>query len=242
MAANNETGVLQPVGEVADMVGSSAALFHCDAVQAAGKIPLSFSKIGCDFMSLSAHKIGGPAGVGALVIRKQRKLRPLLFGGSQEQCRRAGTENLSGIAGFGAAAAAAARDLPSMAEMEQLRDSLEQGLRDITPGTVIFGSGAGRLPNTSCFSLPGTSAETLLMALDLDGIAVSSGAACSSGKVGSSHVLPVWAGIRPARMSNAFSNPGEGLRNAAEAARMLPVDLAGSGRQQQDDPPEAKSG
>jgi cysteine desulfurase len=179
MAANNETGVVQPVAEAAELAREAGALLLVDAVQAAGKMPVPRA----DYVTLSAHKIGGPQGVGALVLRKDAPFAPLIVGGGQEQGRRAGTENLSGIAGFGAAAATAK---PIGAT---LRDLFETKLRHISPDVVIFGEKALRLDNTSNFVLPGMPAETALIALDLDCVMLSSGAACSSGKVKPSHVL-----------------------------------------------------
>lgn len=189
MLANNETGVIQPVAEVARMARAAGALVHCDAVQAAGKIPLDFADLGVDLMSLSAHKLGGPQGVGALVVGEESGLEPLLRGGGQERRRRAGTENVIGIAGFAAAAREAARDLADFAGLVRWRDRLEAGVRALAPAARLFGAGAPRLVNTACFALPGLGAETQVMALDLAGVAVSAGAACSSGKVQPSHVL-----------------------------------------------------
>ncbi|HZK90265.1 MAG TPA: cysteine desulfurase family protein [Stellaceae bacterium] len=187
MLANNETGVIQPVREVADIVHASGGLFHCDAVQAAGKMPLSLAEIGADFLTLSAHKIGGPTGIGALVLGGGAAAAPLLHGGGQERNRRAGTENLTGIAGF---AAAKACDAGEYDRVRALRDRLEAAL---APDAVIVGAGVPRLPNTSAVAMPGVSAETQIIALDLDGVMVSAGAACSSGKVGPSHVLAAMA-------------------------------------------------
>lgn len=189
MLANNETGVLQPVGVAASIARAAGALVHCDAVQAAGRLPIDFAALGVDSMSLSAHKIGGPQGCGALIVSERVPLQPLFRGGGQEGRRRAGTENLPGIAGFGAAAEAAMRDLADQRRIADLRDRLEAGLRAAMPGIPIHGAGVIRLPNTSCFSLPGMASESLVIALDLAGIAVSAGAACSSGKVTRSHVL-----------------------------------------------------
>lgn len=189
MLANNETGVIQPVGEVVRLARARGALVHCDAVQAAGKIPVDMTRLGVDLLTLSAHKIGGPPGVGALVLRGGLDLTPLLLGGGQERGRRAGTENLPGIAGFGAAAVEAAADLDRLTGIGRLRDDLERRLKAAAPAAVIFGAAAPRLPNTICIGLPGIAAETQVMALDLAGVAVSAGAACSSGKVRPSHVL-----------------------------------------------------
>lgn len=191
MAANNETGALQPVAEAAAIVHAASGLLHVDAIQAAGKIPCDFRTLGADLMSLSAHKLGGPKGVGALVKRADLHLPdPLIKGGGQERGARAGTENVAGIAGFGAAARAAGRDLEKeSARLTALRTRLEAGLSAISPATVVFAAAAERLPNTTLFAVPGMRAETALIALDLAGVAVSSGSACSSGKVAASHVL-----------------------------------------------------
>jgi cysteine desulfurase len=189
MLANNETGVIQPVAEAAALARRHGALIHCDAVQAAGKIPVDMAALAVDLLSLSAHKLGGPQGSGALVLRDGVRLTALVNGGGQERSRRAGTENVPGIAGFGAAARTAAADLAGAGRIRELRDRLEAGIRAASGRAVVHGAGAPRLPNTSCIGLPGLSAETQMMALDLAGIAVSSGAACSSGKVRASHVL-----------------------------------------------------
>ena len=189
MHANNETGVIQPLAEIVSLARAAGALVHCDAVQSAGKIPLDMAALDLDLVSLSAHKLGGPPGVGALVLGPGRTVEPGLRGGGQERGRRAGTENLPGAAGFGAAAAAALAALPSVTALASLRDRLESEVMGLSPGSRIFGREARRLPNTSCFSTPGLSAETQVMALDLAGVAVSAGSACSSGKVQPSHVL-----------------------------------------------------
>jgi cysteine desulfurase len=193
MLANNETGVVQPVSEIAALARTRGALFHCDAVQAAGKMPLERDAIGADLVTLSAHKLGGPPGTGALVVRGGVALAPLLRGGGQERARRAGTENLPGIAGFGAAAAAARAGIAAYERVRRLRDTLEAELATAAPDAVVLGAGAPRLPNTSAIALPGIAAETQVIALDLDGVMVSAGAACSSGKVGPSHVLAAMA-------------------------------------------------
>jgi cysteine desulfurase len=192
MLANNETGVVQPVAEAAAIVHAAGGLLHVDAVQAAGRIVCDINALGADLLTLSAHKIGGAKGVGALVRASEdiHFADPLIRGGGQERGARAGTENVAGIAAFGAAAAAAHRQLAAeAADMLALRDLLEEGLRAISPQAVIFGEAAARLPNTTLFALAGVKAETAVIALDLEGIAVSSGAACSSGKVQPSHVL-----------------------------------------------------
>ena len=189
MLANNETGVVQPVAAIGAIARTHGALFHCDAVQAAGKITLDARTIGADFVTLSAHKLGGPPGIGALVVTGELELTPLLHGGGQERGRRAGTENLVGIAGFAAAAVAATEEIAVYDRVRALRDALESGLAAIAPDAVVLGAAAPRLPNTAAIAMPGVAAETQVMALDLDGVMVSAGAACSSGKVGPSHVL-----------------------------------------------------
>ena len=192
MLANNETGVLQPVAEAAAIVHAAGGLFHVDAVQAAGRIGCDMAALGADVLTLSAHKIGGPKGAGALIRRGDHIHfpSPLIRGGGQERGLRAGTENVPGIVAFGAAAAAARRDGGSeVSHMLALRTRLEAGLREILPSAVIFGQKAERLPNTTLFAAPGMKAETAVIAFDLAGIAISAGAACSSGKVQPSHVL-----------------------------------------------------
>lgn len=187
--ANNETGVVQPIADVAAFCRAHDIAFHTDAVQLAGRRSIDFAALGADFLSLSAHKIGGPMGVGALVIRDGVTLPAMVVGGGQERRRRSGTENIAGIAGFGAAAEAAREDLADMDRVAALRDRLEAGVRAVAPDARVIGHGADRLANTTAVSLPGQSAETLVIKLDLAGIAVSAGSACSSGKVGASHVL-----------------------------------------------------
>ena len=185
MAANNETGVVQPLDQIAKHVREAGALLLVDAVQAAGKIPLAFD---ADYLVMSGHKIGALEGAGALIVKEGAPLSPLVAGGGQERGLRGGTENLAGIAGFGAAASVAA-SLGDMARQTALRDRFESEITRRWPQTVVFGAKAPRLGNTSNFAIPGVTAETALMALDLDGVCVSSGAACSSGKVRASHVL-----------------------------------------------------
>jgi cysteine desulfurase len=189
MLANNETGTIQPVARAAEIARHHGAALHCDAVQAAGKIPVDTAELGAHFVTLSAHKFGGPMGVGALITDGTAPLEALLKGGGQERGLRAGTENVSGIAGFGAAAEAARADLDRAGHLAAWRDALEARARAAVPSARILGAGAPRLPNTSCLALPGIAAETQVIALDLAGIAVSAGSACSSGKVGASHVL-----------------------------------------------------
>jgi cysteine desulfurase len=190
MLANNETGALQPVEEAAEIVHAAGGLLHVDAIQAFGKISFDINMMKADLVTLSAHKIGGPKGVGAVVLADGLVgFKPLLRGGGQELGRRAGTENVAGIAGFGAAAKAAMAALESEAiRVEGLRNRLESGLRQ-TPGAIVFSDDVPRLPNTTLFTVPGLRAETAVIGFDLAGIAVSSGSACSSGKVQPSHVL-----------------------------------------------------
>lgn len=197
MLANNETGVVQPVADIARLAHAHGAYLHCDAVQAAGKIPVDMAALDADMLSLSAHKLGGPQGIGALVIRNGLPLRALQRGGGQERGLRGGTENVPGIAGFGAAAAVAQRGLGQMAMLAELRDRLEDGVARLASDTVFFGQTVGRLPNTANFAFPGVRSEMQLMRLDLSGIAVSAGSACASGKVARSHVLSAM-GVAPA--------------------------------------------
>lgn len=191
MAANNETGVVQPIADIVKLVRLEGedSLVHVDAVQALGRMDVAFALWGADSMSISSHKIGGPQGAGALVIKDNAPLAPL-FTGFQEKTRRAGTENVAAIAGLGAAAKEALENLGAeVTRLNALRTRFEDGLHQISPDAVIFGEVAPRLCNTIAFAIPGLSAESTLIALDLDGIALSSGAACSSGKVRASHVL-----------------------------------------------------
>ncbi|MBR1269775.1 cysteine desulfurase [Bradyrhizobium sp. AUGA SZCCT0222] len=190
MLANNETGAIQPVAEVARIVREAGGLLHVDAIQAFGKIPFNINSIEADLITLSAHKIGGPKGVGAVVLAGDvQGLEPLLRGGGQELGRRAGTENVAGISAFGAAAKAAMAALEVDAgRLAGLKSSLEDGLKQ-TPGMIVFSENVPRLPNTTLFAVPGLKAETAVIGFDLAGIAVSSGSACSSGKVQPSHVL-----------------------------------------------------
>jgi cysteine desulfurase len=189
MLANNETGILQPVAALAAVAHAAGALFHCDAVQAAGRMTVSLAALGADLLTLSAHKIGGPLGTGALVARGGCEPAALLRGGGQERRYRAGSENVPGIAGFGAAAVLAAGDDGARDRIRGRRDALEKAIADAAPEAVLLGTHVERLPNTVAVALPGIPAETQVIALDLDGVMVSAGAACSSGKVGPSHVL-----------------------------------------------------
>ena len=189
MLANNETGVIQPIAELARMAHEYGALFHCDAVQAPGRIPLHMDDLGVDMMTLSAHKIGGPKGIGALILAPGVEIASVLSGGGQERGRRGGTENVPAIAGFGAAAMHVNEMLDKAEHISKLRDEMERAILEQVPEVVIHGHRAPRLVNTSLFGVDGVSAETQVIALDLSGIAVSSGSACSSGKVAPSHVL-----------------------------------------------------
>jgi len=198
MLANNETGAIQPVAEIAELVHGAGGVLHCDAVQAAGKIDIDIASLDADMVTLSAHKIGGPQGVGALVLGTGlgNFSSALLRGGGQEMRRRAGTENVAGIAGFGVAAEIAAQDIGDFRRIGELRDELEIRIKSESPDAVIFAERAPRLANTSCFAVPGMKAETSVIGLDLEGVAVSAGSACSSGKVERSHVLDAM-GVEP---------------------------------------------
>lgn len=197
--ANNETGVIQPIAELGLICREMEALLHVDAVQAAGKVAIDMSTLGADVLTLSAHKIGGPKGAGAVVFGSDRiEVRDrLIRGGGQEKGARAGTENVAGIVGFGEAASAALRDIAAEAVRQStLRDDLEARILEIAPDSAFFGAEAHRLPNTSCFATPHVRAENALILLDLAGVSVSSGSACSSGKVKSSRVLAAM-GVQP---------------------------------------------
>jgi cysteine desulfurase len=191
MAANNETGAIEPVRAVADLVHGAGGVFHCDAVQIVGRVPFGLENSGADLISISSHKLGGPQGAGALIARNDDiRVTPLLRGGGQERGHRAGTENVAAIAGFGAAADEASRNgATESTRVAALRDRLEAGIRATAPDVTILSGGAARLPNTTCFAAPGIAAETTVIAFDLEGIAVSAGSACSSGKVGPSQAL-----------------------------------------------------
>ncbi|MDB5619036.1 cysteine desulfurase family protein [Tardiphaga sp.] len=226
MLANNETGALQPVAAIADIVHQAGGLLHVDAVQALGKIPIDIKALRADLLTVSAHKIGGPKGAGALVLADGVSgLDALLRGGGQELGRRAGTENVAGIAGFGAAVKAAITSLSEMQRIAGLRQQLEIGLRQIR-GTVVFSEGVARLPNTILFGAAGLRAETAVIGFDLEGIAVSSGSACSSGKVQPSHVLEAM-GYGPevtksaVRLSLGWSSTETDVNRCLEAWRKL---------------------
>ncbi len=235
MAANNETGVIQPIEEIGAALADTQALFHVDAIQAAGRVDIDLRRWSADALSLSAHKIGGPQGSGALVVASGNgRPSPLLRGGGQENWRRAGTENVAAIVGFGAAADLARLEASQRSDWKALQGVLESSLSNIYNSTVVFGQDCERLPNTTCFAVPGVVAETALIALDLAGVAVSSGSACSSGKVSISHVLSAM-GVREdvARCALRVSW-GHGISRAEIdgfvscwreiAGRMLPVE------------------
>ena len=227
--ANNETGVLQPVAEAARLVREHGGLSHTDAVQAAGKIALDLTALGADVLTFSAHKLGGPKGVGAIVLASDHLDLGdrLIRGGGQERGRRAGTENVAGIVGFGAAADIACKELEREGErLGRLRDACEAALRRIAPSAIVFGAGAARLPNTLAFTIPGVRAETALILFDLEGVALSSGSACSSGKVKLSHVLEAMAVPRPLaegamRVSLGWNSSEADVKNFAAACEKL---------------------
>jgi cysteine desulfurase len=227
MAANNETGALQPVAEAAGIVHGAGGLLHIDAIQALGKIAFNINAVGADLATFSAHKIGGPKGVGALVVADGvAGLEPVLRGGGQELNRRAGTENVAGIAGFGAAVRTALQALREDAErMVTIRDRLENGIRTIA-GAIVFSDDVQRLPNTVLFTAPGLKAETAVIGFDLEGVAVSSGSACSSGKVQPSHVLSAMGydatvAQGAVRLSLGWSTGPDDINRALEAWRKL---------------------
>ena len=227
MLANNETGALQPVAEAVELVHASGGVLHVDAIQALGKIPVDIRAFAADLVTVSAHKIGGPKGAGAVILADGVSgLEPLLRGGGQELGRRAGTENVAGIAGFAAAAKAAMAALGEDASrLEGLRDRLERGLRQ-SPGIIVFSDDVKRLPNTTLFTAPGLKAETAVIGFDLAGIAVSSGSACSSGKVQPSHVLEAMGfgadlAQGAVRLSLGWSTSGAEVDRCLEAWRKL---------------------
>jgi cysteine desulfurase NifS len=189
MTANNETGVIQPIREVAEAARARGVLFHTDAVQAAGKVPVDVEEIGADLLTISGHKVHGPSGAGVLYIRKGLELEPLVHGGSQEAGMRAGTENIAAIAGLGRAAELAVKRLSEMARVSVLRDRLEEALREVAPGMTVNGDVAGRLPNTLNVTLPGFRGEPVVLELDRRGVSLSSGSACRSGSPEPSHAL-----------------------------------------------------
>jgi len=216
MAANNETGVLQPVKEIGKIAAEADVYFHSDAVQAAGKVPVDVKEIGCDLLTISAHKIHGPQGAGALFVRKGTLLQPLLYGGRHERSRRAGTENLAGIVGLGKAAEIARTGFAdgSVSRLAELRDRLERAILDQVDQIAVNGDGVARVPNTTNMSFDCIEGEAMVIALDLKGLAVSTGAACSSGAIEPSHVLTAMGlSADRARGSIRFS---VGKQNTAE--------------------------
>lgn len=219
MAANNETGVIHPLAEATALLRARGALLHVDAVQAAGRVPVSLLALGADSLAISGHKLGGPKGAGALLLRPGLELTPLIAGGGQERGRRGGTEALPAIVGLGAAAAAA--DPAQATRLAAWRDAIEAGC--VAQGALVAGRGARRLPNTLNLILPGAAAETQVIALDLAGVQVSAGAACSSGKVGRSHVLAAMGqaegGIRVSLPWNAPPDVAERFLQAWSAMR-----------------------
>ncbi|MDP1619159.1 cysteine desulfurase family protein [Phenylobacterium sp.] len=219
MLANNETGVIQPVAQAAVLVRKAEGWLHVDAVQAAGRIPVDSRALGADTLTISSHKIGGPPGAGALTFGPRATLVRRLHGGGQERGRRAGTENVPAIAGFGAAAVQAFGELESAADQAAWRDAAEQAL--IAAGAVVMGEGAPRLPNTLCFAGPGFPAELQVMTLDLAGVMVSAGSACSSGKVKASRVLEAMGHTDLAgaaiRVSGGWSSKPEDWKQMVEA-------------------------
>jgi cysteine desulfurase len=239
MLANNETGVIQPVAEAAALVHAAGGLLHVDAVQGPGRISCDFKALGADLMTLSSHKIGGPQGTGALIVRDGLAVEALIKGGGQERGSRAGTENVAGIAGFGAATEAVRLGWTAeAARMTALRDEFEAGIRAVAPKAVVFGAEASRLPNTTLFTVPGMKAETAVIAFDLEGVAVSSGAACSSGKVAPSHVLAAM-GFDPdlargaIRVSLGYATSSEHVGTILKAWEKLANRLYKAGNQQE---------
>ncbi len=216
MLANNETGVLQPVNAIAEMAAENGVRFHTDAVQAAGKVTLDVNEIGCDLLTISGHKIHGPQGTGAVYVRKGTLLQPLFYGGRHERSRRAGTENLAGIVGLGKAAEIALRGLSdgSVDRLAALRDRLETTMVQSVEQVTVNGGGARRVPNTTNLSFDCVEGEAMVIALDLKGLSVSTGAACSSGAIEPSHVLTAMGlAANHARGSIRFSL---GKQNTAE--------------------------
>lgn len=196
MMVNNETGAVQPVGQLARLARKRfpSVFFHTDAVQAAGKMKIDMPALQVDYLSLSAHKIGGPQGVGALIIAPGARPAKLLYGSGQERRQRAGTENVAGVVGFGLAAEMAGNSIAEYAGLAAWRNRMEHGMKNIAPDLVIYAENSPRAPNVTAFSIPGVAAQTILMGLDLDGIAISRGTACGSGTVKPSHVIQAMAG------------------------------------------------
>lgn len=227
MMVNNETGAIQPVADVARLAKSYGHLVHCDAVQGAGRLPIDFAALGADFLTLSAHKIGGPQGAGALILGEKMTLAPLIKGGGQEMNRRAGTENVAGIVGFGVAAQLAADDLRDVPRITALRDQLQKRLLGIAgEDAAVLSANGPRTGNTLCIAMKNVPSETQVMSMDLASVAVSSGAACSSGKVKASHVLramgyPDAVASCALRFSLGWNTEARDIAAAAEAWRQL---------------------
>ena len=230
MMANNETGVLQSVQEIAKVAADADIYFHSDAVQAAGKVPVNVKEIGCDLLSISAHKMHGPQGVGALYVRKGTKLRPMLYGGSHERSRRAGTENVPGIVGLGKAAEIAKQALArgDAREIAAMRQRIEDTILAEVEATGVNGAGAPRVPNTTNIHFDYIEGEALVIALDLKGMAVSTGAACSSGAIEPSHVLTAMG--MPAERARASLRFSLGKQNTSDevdfALSLIPQSVA----------------
>ena len=223
MHANNEIGTIQPIADLAEIAHRHGALFHTDAVQSAGKITVDVKQLGADLLALSAHKLNGPKGVGALWVRRGPRLVPHTTGGRQERSRRAGTENVPGIVGLGVAASLAATKFPTEGHrLAALRDRLEAGVLAGVPGTVVNGDRARRVPNTTNISFERVEAESLLIALDLEGVAVSTGSACSSGTLEPSHVLRAM-GLPPHRVQNSIRFSLGAGNTEAEVDRVLSI-------------------
>jgi len=223
MHANNEIGTVQPIEPLARIAHAHGAVFHTDAVQSAGKIPVDVRSLGVDLLSISGHKFYGPKGTGALWIRRGTRLAPLTTGGRQERNRRAGTENLPGLVGLGVAAALAVDKLVSEAtRLAALRDRLERGILERVPGTAVNGAPEPRVPNTTNVSFDRIEAESLLIALDLEGIAVSTGSACSSGTLEPSHVLKAM-GLGPARAQSSLRFSLGAANTDEDVARVLEI-------------------
>jgi cysteine desulfurase len=218
--ANSETGVLQPIPELSQAVHEAGGLLHVDAAQASGRIEIDMPSLGADLLTLSAHKMGGPQGVGALILAADLPPRPIIRGGGQERGWRSGTENLPGIVGFGRAAELALRDLGRAVELAALREGIERRVLALAPQAPIYGMGSPRLPNTSCIGMPGVDSETQVMAFDLAGIAVSAGSACSSGKLRRSGVLEAM-GVQPREAGSAIRVSLGWTSTAEEADRFV---------------------
>lgn len=214
MLVNSETGAIQPVKEIAKLAKDAGALMHTDAVQGVGRMDVNLKDLGVDMMSVSAHKIGGPQGVGAIIFRETQLLPKFMKGGTQEMHQRAGTQNAAGIAGFGHAAEATLNELPDYGRITDLRDGLEKRLRAVANDIIIHAGKAPRVGNTTNIGVPGLSAETQLMALDLDGISVSAGSACSAGSYKPSYVLAAMGADEQAARSALRISLGWGTTSA----------------------------